>query len=418
METKTSMAQKSYDIVVVGGGLAGALSGLALARLGFRLAIIDPQPIEAMLDQSYDGRTTALAYACVRLLERLDLWADMKSEAEPIRDILVTDGHRDRSGEFAGVAGLDMHFDSRQLDGEEALGWIIENRIMRREIYRALEREHRVELISGRKQTGFDPGKGRARLTLDNGDTIETLLVVAADGRYSPLRSAAGIKVHKWGYPQSGIVTVVTHDRPHKGVAQELFLPSGPFAILPMTENRASLVWTEKSDAARVYMALDDEKFRDAIASRFGEYLGHVDLQGPRWSYPLAFHLSHEFISKRLVLIGDAARAIHPIAGQGFNLGLKDIAALYDVLAEAQSVGLDIGQLATLEKYQQWRRYDSTTLALGTDVLNRLFSNNIAPIRHARRLGLGAVNAIAPLRKMFMRQAGADLGALPSLLQR
>ncbi|VAW07113.1 2-polyprenyl-3-methyl-6-methoxy-1,4-benzoquinol hydroxylase [hydrothermal vent metagenome] len=195
-------------------------------------------------------------------------------------------------------------------------------------------------------------------------------------------------------------------------------MPSGPFAILPLTDNRSSLVWTEREDAAAAYLALSDEDFVREIENRFGDYLGALSLASPRWSYPLAFHLSQSFIAPRLALIGDAARAVHPIAGQGYNFGVKDIAALADVLRDARDVGLDIGSLSVLQNYQRWRRFDSTSLALGMDLLNRLFSNDFGPLRLARDVGIGMVGKIAPLRKILMRQAGADLGTLPSLMAR
>jgi len=201
-------------------------------------------------------------------------------------------------------------------------------------------------------------------------------------------------------------------------VAQEFFLPAGPFAILPMTNNRSSLVWTERADAAPAYMALGEDDFRKEIENRFGDYLGAITPAGPRWSYPLAFTLAQSYIAPRLALIGDAAHAIHPIAGQGYNLAIKDIAALTDVLNDGRDVGLDIGALTVLQNYQRWRRFDSAALALGTDLLNRLFSNDITPLRMARDIGMGAVNAAAPLRRFFMKQAGADMGALPSLMAR
>jgi 2-octaprenyl-6-methoxyphenol hydroxylase len=243
-------------------------------------------------------------------------------------------------------------------------------------------------------------------------------MVVAADGKHSALRRQAGIKINEWSYAQTGIVATVRHARAHGGVAHEFFLPSGPFAILPMTDNRSSLVWTERADAAPAYLALSDEEFLHEIENRFGEHLGAVALAGPRWSYPLSFHLSQRFIAPRLALLGDAARAVHPIAGQGFNLGVKDVAALADVLQEASGVGLDIGSMSVLENYQRWRRFDSVSLALGMDALVRLFSNDVAPIRLARDLGMAAVGKIPPLRRFFMRQAGADVGALPPLMAR
>ncbi|MEQ8935211.1 MAG: UbiH/UbiF/VisC/COQ6 family ubiquinone biosynthesis hydroxylase [Amphiplicatus sp.] len=418
-------APSSFDAVIVGGGLSGGLAALALARAGIETAVIDAQDPAAMRAAMFDGRTTALAYASARLFRRLGLWDAIKADAEPIRHIVVSDGRaRTRLAEGA-VAPFHLHFDSRELGPDEPLGYIAPNNSIRRAIFDAVENAPMVSLIAPAKVEGARFAAGAASVTLAGGDILSAPLVIAADGKNSSLRGQAGIKVNRWAYKQTGIVATVAHEHPHDGVAQELFLPTGPFAILPMTPNReganlpwrSSLVWTESAEAAPAYLALDDEGFRRQIEYRFGDYLGAIGLAGPRWSYPLSFHLSQRFIAPRLALIGDAARAIHPIAGQGFNLGVKDIAALADVLEDAKGLGLDIGHGSVLENYQRWRRFDSATLALGTDALNRLFSNDIGPLRFARDLGMGAVGAIPPLRRFFMRQAGADLGRLPPLMQ-
>ncbi|MFZ5619166.1 MAG: FAD-dependent monooxygenase, partial [Pseudomonadota bacterium] len=333
-------------------------------------------------------------------------------------DILVTDGRRASPGREGFVSSFHLHFDSRELENGEPLGFIVENRHLRRAICAALPNEARVALFAPARRIRTVYGKAEARVELADGRTLAGALVIAADGRHSPSRAEAALKVNAWSYPQTGIVATVAHERPHEGVAQELFLPSGPFAILPMTGNRSNLVWTEAKAAAPAYLALPDAEFLAAIKSRFGDYLGEVRLAGPRWSYPLAFHLAQSYVAPRLALIGDAAHAIHPIAGQGYNLGVKDIAALAEVLVDARGLGLDIGSLSTLEAYQRWRRFDSATLALGGDALVRLFSNDVAPLRFARDVGMGAVNSIPPLRRMLMKQAGADLGRLPALMMR
>lgn len=414
-----------FDVVVVGGGLAGGLCALALAREQFSVALVDAEAPAAMRAVAFDGRTTALAYAAARVFRRLDLWEAIAPAAEPIRDILVTDGRRARAARSGFVSSFHLHFDSRELENGEPLGFIIENRILRNAIYDGVAAAPQITLFAPARRVRTDRGKGAARIDLADGRVLEALLVIGADGRQSPSRLEAGLKVNSWTYPQTGIVTTVAHERPHEGLAQEFFLPAGPFAILPMTDEddggersryRSNLVWTEAKAAAPAYLALDDEKFLAAIAARFGDYLGRLSLAGPRWSYPLAFHLAQSYIAPRLALIGDAAHAIHPIAGQGYNLGVKDIAALAEVLAEARGVGLDIGALSTLEAYQRWRRFDSAALAFGGDALVKLFSNDLAPLRFARDAGMGAVNSIAPLRRMFMKQAGADLGRLPTLM--
>lgn len=405
-----------FDVIIVGGGLAGGLAALALVDRGFNCAIVDAQDPESMRGASFDGRTTAISYACARVFKRLALWSEFADDAEPIRDILVTDGRaRDRFRDGF-RSPLNLHFDSRELGADQPLGWIVENVRLRDALWEQILACAEIALFAPAKRSGFTVDSSAARITLADGRVLVAPLVIAADGRFSSLRAEAGIKTNAWRYEQSGIVATVRHERPHEGVAQEFFLPSGPFAILPMTRNRSSLVWTERAQSTSAYLALGDEAFRTEIEHRFGPYLGAIEVEGPRWSYPLAFHLAQRYIAPRLALIGDAAHAIHPIAGQGFNLGVKDIAALVDVLVEARGLGLDTGAMSVLLNYQRWRRFDSASLALGTDVLNRLFSNDLPPVRLARDIGMSITGKIAPLRKLFMRQAGADLGALPSLM--
>jgi 2-octaprenyl-6-methoxyphenol hydroxylase len=428
MTQKDQISPAAFDIVIIGGGLAGSLAALALSARGFSCGVVDAADPAVMRGLAFDGRTSAISYACARVFKRLNLWDQIAPEAEAIRDILVTDGRAKSRFDDGALSSFHLHFDSRELGSKQdagaetssdtPMGWIVENRVMRDAMFDAIANDDGVTLMAPAKHAATDYKLGEAITTLEDGRVLTSALVLAADGRFSSLRAQANIKTNQWRYKQAGIVATVSHERPHHGVAQEFFLPSGPFAILPMTQNRSSLVWTEREDAAPAYMALSDEHFRMEIENRFGPYLGAVEPAGPRWSYPLAFTLAQSYIAPRLALIGDAAHAIHPIAGQGYNLGVKDIAALADVLNDAREVGLDIGSLTVLQNYQRWRRFDSAALALGGDLINRLFSNDFPPLRFARDMGLGAVNAIAPLRKLLMRQAGADLGALPSLMTR
>lgn len=410
-----------FDIAIVGGGLAGSLAALALADRGFSCALIDAGDPKVMRGADFDGRTSAISYASSRVFKRLGLWEVIKlyqgaPDAEPIRDILVTDGRARGRYDKGGASPLFLHFDSRELGEDQPLGFIVENRRLRDVMFDAIEKTDAITQFAPARRAATRFEKSAGHVHLEDGREIVATLIIAADGRPSPLRAEAKIKTHHWGCGQTGIVATVAHERPHHGVAQEFFLPAGPFAILPMTENRSSLVWTEREAAAPAFMALDDADFLEAIKQRFGSYLGELTLAGPRWSYPFAFTLAQSYVAPRLALIGDAAHAVHPIAGQGFNLGVKDIAALADVLRDGRDVGLDIGALSVLQDYQRWRRFDSMSLALGMDFLNRLFSNDFGPLRIVRDIGMSAVGKVGPLRNFFMREAGADMGTLPSLM--
>jgi 2-octaprenyl-6-methoxyphenol hydroxylase len=414
---------KHADVVIAGGGMVGLPLGLALAQGGLKVVVADAAPVPRVLDPQFDGRVSALAYASVRMLKALNVWDSLEPHAQPIREILVTDG---QPGQPA--SPFSLHFDAGEV-GASALGHITENRHIRAALYAAVEHSAHLELLAPAKVKAVAVEAGAATVTLADGAQIRAALVIAADGRESPLRAEAGIGVIGWSYPQTGIVATVEHEKPHNGVAYEHFLPSGPFAILPMTSasssgavgqqkaNRSSLVWTEAKTKAPALLALDEVRFNEELSRRFGSHLGATRAAGPRWSYPLSFHLARDFVRPRLALAGDCAHGIHPIAGQGLNLGLKDAAALAEVLLDAARLGQDIGTLDTLKRYERWRRFDSFTLAASTDALNRLFSNDIAPLRHLRDLGMGIVDAVGPARRFFMRHAGGDVGKLPKLMK-
>ncbi|MDE2183426.1 MAG: FAD-dependent monooxygenase [Alphaproteobacteria bacterium] len=399
------------DVVVGGGGLVGLPLAIALARGGLSVAIADPAPKTEVLAAAYDGRVSALAYASVRMARALGVWTHLEADAQPIDEILVTDAALDQA-----PSPFSLHFDHGEI-GTVPLGVIAENRHIRQALYRVAEATAGLTIIAPAAVKALASDAQRIKAYLSDGQEISARLAVAADGRESPLRESMGISVVQWSYPQQGIVTTVHHEHPHRGVAYEHFLPSGPFAILPMTGNRSSLVWTERNEVARRMMALDHAGFDAEIARRFGAHLGSTRAEALRWSYPLRFHLARAYVRPRFALAGDAAHGIHPIAGQGLNLGLKDAAALADVILEAAALGLDIGALHVLARYERWRRFDSFTMAASTDALNRLFSNDIAPLRLARGLGLAIVDQIGPLRRFFMRQAGGDLGDLPTLMR-
>lgn len=413
--------EKVYDVCVVGAGMAGRLMALALDHCGLSVVQIDRTPPRTPVT---DGRTTALAYASVRLFRRLGLWDALEPKAEAITDIVVSNGSpRDRFRP-GGLTGGQLHFPAGLLaegprpQDEPALGYIVENA----DIIAALQDGGLRSGIThrfGAHVTGYSAGPedGAGTVTLSDGDAVRARLVVACDGKASPLRSLMNIPVLSWRYRQTAIVFNIAHDKPHHGIAHEVFYPDGPFAILPMRDNHCSIVWTETARTARSYLALDEGAFLRAARERVGDHLGAISLASPRQSYPLSLLFARRLTAERFVLAGDAARGIHPIAGQGFNLGVKDIAALADVLAEARATGLDIGHGTVLDRYDRWRRFDGTSLAMGTDILNRLFSNGFGPLKHARGLGLGLVQQSDTARRFFIRASGADLGRLPALMQ-
>ena len=399
------------DVIVGGGGMVGLTLAIALAKGGLEVVVADPIPQTAALDAKFDGRVSALAYATVRMFGALGIWEHLAPHAQPINDILVTDG------KLGGAPSpFSLHFDAAEV-GAASLGHIVENRHTRMGLFAVAATLPNLRQVSPAALTDLKTGAHGITATLGNGETIEAALAVAADGRDSPMRDLMGLQVISWSYPQWGIVATVEHEKPHNGVAYEHFLPSGPFAILPMTGNRSSLVWTEDESLAPAMMKLDAEEFDAQIARRFGTHLGATKAAGSRWSYPLKFHLARGFVKPRFALAGDSAHGIHPIAGQGLNLGLKDAAALTEVVLDAARLGLDIGNLDTLQKYERWRRFDSFALSVATDGLNRLFSNDIAPLRLLRDVGMGIVDSIGPARRFFMRHAGGDIGRLPRLMK-
>jgi len=401
---------RSCDVIIGGGGMVGLTLGLALAQGGLKVIVCDPVPKSAILDAKFDGRVTAIAYAAIRMYQALGVWDQLAPDAQPIEDILVTDGAPGR-----GPSPFSLHF-----DGAEAgtpLGHIAENRHIRAALFAAVEKAPNLELISPAALSDLAADAHGVNATLSNGETIAARLAIAADGRESAMRERMNIGIVGWSYPQIGIVATVEHEKPHNGVAYEHFLPAGPFAILPMTGNRSSLVWTEREALAPRMMKLPDAEFDAEIATRFGAHLGKTKAAGPRWSYPLKFHLARAYVKPRFALAGDAAHGIHPIAGQGLNLGLKDAAALAETILDAARLGLYFGQLDILQRYERWRRFDTFTLAAATDALTRLFSNGIAPLRIVRDLGMGIIAQIGPARRFFMRHAGGDVGKLLRLMK-
>ena len=399
------MSSPTYDAdaLIVGGGIVGLGLACALADSGLSAVVVDARAADTRLDAGFDGRASAISAGSARILDGIGVWPALAAHAEPILEIRVSDG----------ASPLHLHYDHADL-GLGPLGYMVENRILRRALHeRARSLPRLVHLAPRRLETlTRDP---LVHATLDDGSRIASRLLVGADGRASAVRAGAGIAVDRQRYGQTAIVCTVAHERPHRGIAQERFLPAGPFAILPLSDDRASLVWTERAETAPAMLALDDDDFLAEIRRRFTDYLGTVALAGPRWHYPLESVRARRLTDRRLALAGDAAHAIHPIAGQGLNLGIRDLAALAECATESARLGLDIGGGRTLVRYQRWRRLDSLTMSLATDGLNRLFAGSFAPVAAARRVGLAAVNRRPALKRLLMRHAMGLWGDLPRL---
>ena len=397
------------DVLIAGGGFAGLALAIALRQaLGERFAVTVADPALA-LAQSRDPRASAIAAAARRMFEAVGAWQAVGAQAQPILDMVVTDSKLDDT-----VRPTFLTFGGEVAKGEP-FAHMIENRhLIDTLVVRA--KAEGVELRTDAIEN-FEAGANSVSVALKGGDIISTRLLVGADGARSRVREQAGIASHGWDYDQSAIVTTVAHERDHNGRAEEHFLPAGPFAILPLTGKRSSIVWTETAREAQRLLALPEDEFMVALEKRFGLHLGDIELAGPRHAYPLGLYTARSFIAERLALIGDAAHIIHPIAGQGLNMGLRDAAALAEVIADAARLGLDPGAADVLERYQRWRRFDTMTMGVATDGLNRLFSNQSDVLRLVRDVGLGLVERVPALKRMFIREAAGFTGEVPKLLR-
>ncbi len=396
------------DVAIGGAGFAGLALAIALREaLGesFRVTVADPA---LKNEKSRDPRASAIAAAARRLFEAIGVWDEVASEAQPILDMVVTDSKLDDA-----VRPTFLTFGG-EVEPGEPFAHMVENR----HLVDALVKKAKalgIDLRATAVET-FSYGRG-IDVRLADGAEISARLLVGADGARSAIRETAGIATHGWSYDQSAIVTTVAHERDHEGRAEEHFLPAGPFAILPLTGKRASIVWTENAKEAERLVALPDEEFHAELEKRFGLHLGDIEVVGARRAFPLGLYTARSFIAERLALIGDAAHVIHPIAGQGLNMGLRDVAALAEAVTDAARLGLDIGAPDVLERYQRWRRFDTMTMGVATDVLNRLFSNKSDTLRLVRDLGLGVVERVPALKRVFIREAAGFTGEVPKLLK-
>ncbi|MCF6115478.1 ubiquinone biosynthesis hydroxylase [Mesorhizobium muleiense] len=404
----------ALDILVAGAGYVGLAAAVSLkqARPSLAVAVVDAAP--AGIGQK-DGRASAIAAAACRMLDQLGVWAEIAPEAQAITEMIVTDS---RTSDPLRPVFLTF-------DGEVAPGEAFAHMVANRDLNGALRRRAEtlgIDIIEGVAVSAFDVNGAGITVHLADGATLKARLLIAADGVNSKLRDMAGIKTVKWHYGQSGIVCTVAHERPHNGRAEEHFLPAGPFATLPLKSDkdgthRSSIVWVERSEDAEKLVDGDDLVFEHELEQRFGLKLGEIRVADRPRAWPLGLTIARDFVAPRIALAGDAAHGIHPIAGQGLNLGFKDVAALAEVVVEADRLGQDVGALDVLERYQQWRRFDTLQMGITTDVLNRLFSNDIGPLRAVRDIGLGLVERMPRLKDFFIRQASGLSGDTPKLLK-
>ena len=404
--------RRQADVLIAGAGFAGLSLAIALRQaLGasFEVVVADP----ALERAAGDPRASAIVAAARRLFETIGVWEAIAPGAQPILDMAVTDSRLDDA-----MRPTFLTFDG-EVEPGEPFAHMIENG----PLLAALLAKAKADGVALARTAVADcePVSDRIDIRLQDGATFAARLLVAADGARSSIRERAGIATHGWDYGQSSIVTTVRHERDHNGRAEEHFLPAGPFAILPLKRDaaghRSSIVWTEAANEAERIVALDDAGFHAALEKRFGLRLGEIEAVGPRRAFPLGLSVARAFVAERIALVGDAAHVIHPIAGQGLNMGLKDVAALAETIVDAARLGLDPGSPVTLDRYQRWRRFDTMAMGVATDGLNRLFSNRSDALRVVRDVGLGLVDRLPALKQLFIREAAGLVGEVPKLLK-
>jgi 2-octaprenyl-6-methoxyphenol hydroxylase len=399
-----------HDLIVAGGGNAGAALALAAAQAGLSVALLDEKPVERRADPGFDGRAYAMAAASIAMLKALGVWGAVAARAQPFSAIEIFDG---RLGDPGPVR---LRFEGAAL-AQAPVAALLEDRFLRGALLDAVAARPAIDHIAPAAVAALRPDAGGVTAALVDGRTLRAAVAVAADGRRSRLAAEAGIRWAGRRYDQTGLTCAVEVSRPHAGVARQVFYPGGPFAMLPLPGDRVSIVWSDRKREAERVAALPDDLYLAEIALRAGGLLGELRLAGPRWAYPLELALAHDYVAPRLALLGDAAHAVHPIAGQGLNLAFRDVAALAEVLADARRRGEDIGAPQVLARYQTWRRFDATAMGAGMDGIARLFSNDIGPLRLLRDTGLSVVNAAPAMKRMFMAAAAGVAGETPRLLR-
>lgn len=396
---------KRLDIVIAGGGLVGSATAIALAKRGMKVAVIEKAPRAQELEGAFDGRTSAIAQSSVRVFKHLGVWDRLVKEAEAILDIRVVDEH----------STALVHYDHREIG--KPFGYIFPNSALKPALLNAAEEEPGVEFYYGCQIADFAIDGFGVDVTLNSSEKLRASLLIAADGRFSETRRKLGIDERVYTYGQTAMVCTISHKEPHQGLALERFLPAGPFAVLPLKHKRSGVVWSEPEAMSKYLLSLPEETFLEELKLRLGDYLGEIELEGKCFSYPLGLVIAGAYISNRAVLVGDSAHAIHPIAGQGVNLGYRDVALLAEILGDAHGLGLDIGSATLLARYAQLRRKDVASMTFATDGLNRLFSSDNPLLRAARRIGLRGVENTPRLKRYFMLHAMGLTGELPDMLK-
>jgi 2-octaprenyl-6-methoxyphenol hydroxylase len=396
------------DIIIFGGGLVGLALANALDSSGLSAIIVDPADPAPRTTAAFDGRTSAVSSSSMRMLQTIGVADHLAEPGCPILTITVADGLK--------PGGL--HFEA---DEDEPLGWMHENRHLRAALQARAEAGPNTWLLWKSRIAEVDRGDHGVVVALEDGRRLSAPLLVAADGRNSPMRDAAGIRIARWKYDHHAIVSVIRHEQPHENVAYEIFYPTGPFALLPMTDDakghRSAIVWSVPEEDAAGWLSLSDEDFAAEAQAAMGGFLGRIVMLAPRSSYPLGFHHAAQITAKRLALVGDSAHAIHPIAGQGLNLGFRDAAALAQVLVEGARLGLDLGDRQLLDRYQKWRSLDSLSVAMATDSLTRIYGMPGETASAIRRFGMGLIERISPIKNRLMSEARGTSGELPLLLR-
>jgi 2-octaprenyl-6-methoxyphenol hydroxylase len=406
---KQTSKKETYDVIIVGGGLAGLSMACLLGSKNLNVCCIDALDPQKTLHEKFDGRTTAISWASQKVLDNAGIWEDLIKDACPINDIQILDGD----------SPVLLEFFSHEVD-DRAFGWILENHRIRKALYKAVNANDNITLIAPMKVTDFAVLDDIAHAYIDDNRVISAPLIVGADGRNSKTREWMDIPVRGWSYKQEAVICTVTHSNPHNHTAVEHFNPEGPFAILPMTDDdegrhRSSIVWTDHAHTS--IKAWDDDTFNIGLKERFPAFYGDVETLTPRMGFPLGLKHAYSYIGPRMALVAEAAHAMHPIAGQGLNMGFRDIAVLSELLTDAKKSEKDLGDIALLKTYQKERRADNTGMMAATDTLNKLFGIKAPPIAFARKLGIKAVSRFRPAKQFFMKQAMGATGVLPSLLK-